>query len=249
MSNSTRYWSGSLGRTAKVIPVILRIWLPLAMLLVSVTVPAWARDTQHEKATKQLGSLVTSGGVEVNGAAAPAESTLFAGDSVTTREDGNATLTISGKGEFDIGPTTQVVFADDPRYLAQLTRGTVTFSSLAEHSNLGVRTGDYIVTVPPDVPSQTAATVERESDGSGLVSCTIGSVQVVAMEGDTSLALRAGQSTSLASEGGQAFAARTPSDPILAEPHKVVKKHLLRTFLIIAAGAGAAAGIVLATHH
>ena len=223
------------------------LWMFLAALFLCVAAPSWARGMPQEEPRALVGSLTVNGAVEVNGALVSTESMVFAGDSVATRENGRAALTIDGRGELDIAPRTRVVFSDDSRYLALVDRGTITFNAFGERSNLAVRVGDYIVGVAPGAPPQTAATVQREDDGSGLVSCAAGSVQVLAIQGDTSLSLEGGQSTSLDSENPR-LAAVTPSDPILQRPPRMVKKHWLRTVLILACGAAVAAAIV-ATHR
>lgn len=218
----------------------------MALLSFCLSAPAWARPMPQQNARRAIGSLTVTGGVELNGEVISTETTVYAGDSISTREDGAATLALGDRGEFEIGPLTQIVFRVDSQYAAQLNLGTVRFDALAEDSNLAVRAGDYIVSASPDAAAETAATVRRTSDGYGLVSCTKGSVHVVSLEGDTSLALRAGQSTSLAAPAGAVVVARVGADRI-REPIHAVKRHWLRTFLII--GAAATVAAVVATHH
>ena len=227
-------------------PFCLRICFLLAALF-PIAVPVLARGVPQRNARKPIGSLAASGPVQVNGSPASAGSLVFAGDSITTRDDSTATLTITGRGEFGIAPLTQIVFSGGPQYAAQLNLGSVTFDTFAPDSNLAVRAGDYVVTVAPDSLTDASVTVRRTTDGSGLVFCRKGSVQVQTLEGDTSLALEAGQSTSLAS-GMQAVAARVPADPILGPPSVAIKRHWLRTALIIGAGAAIVA-VIIATHH
>ena len=225
--------------------------LSLAALAFFAPAPAAAQANAHvvfeDRSRSPMGSLAATGGVEVNGAAVPAQSIVYAGDSITTHDNGTATLTISNRGEFELAPVTQVVFSDDSRYAAQLNLGTLTFDTLPG-SNLGVRAGEYVVAVAPDSLADTSATVRRTSDGAGLVSCAKGRVQVVALEGDTSLALGAGQSTSFAAETSK-ISAVLASDPIVA-PAARVRSHRLRTVLIIAGAAAAATAIaVIASEH
>lgn len=201
-----------------------------------------------ESAPSPMGSLAATGGVEVNGAPVSAQSTVYPGDSITTHDDGTATLTLSNQGKLELAPVTQVVFSDGSRYAAQLNLGALTFD-MFPGSNLAVRTGDYLVTVAPDSLADTSATLRRTSDGSALVSCDKGRVQVVALEGDTSLALQAGQSTSLAAESSE-ITAVVASDPVVAVAAGTVKHHRLRTVLIIAGAAAAATAIaVVAADH
>ena len=230
--------------TRRVIGPFLAALLVWASTPLSTPITAYAMP--QESARRLMGSLSAHGGVELNGALIIAESMVYTGDSVTTHDDGMATLTIGSKGEIEIAPLTQVVFSDSSQYAAQLNFGTVSFDSLADGASLVVRAGDYLVAPAPDALPNTSATVRRASDGSELVSCAKGGVQVIALEGDTSLALRAGQSTSLASVTN-AVAAFAPADPILAQP-KHARNHHLRTVLMIG-GAAAVAGLIIATRH
>lgn len=232
---------------ASTMPFHLPMRLFFYLLVFCVPVPAWARPVPQENARRPLGSLSVTGGVQINGAFVSSQSAVYAGDTVTTREDGEVTLTVRERGKFEIGPLTQVVFSDDSRFAAQLILGTVKFDALAEHSNLAVRAGDYVVSAAPGAVPEISATVRRTTDGSALVSCGKGSVQVVALQGDTSLALHAGQSASLASRG-DVVRAVVPADPILASPQHAVKRHWLRTVLIVGVAAGVTA-VIVASHH
>lgn len=230
---------------------VLTAGLFLAVLAFFAPVPAAAQANAQvvleKSARSPMGSLTAMGGVEVNGAGVPAKSLVYPGDSITTHGDGTATLTISDRGQFELAPVTQVIFGDDTRYAAQLNLGTLTFDTLPG-SNLGVRAGEYVVAVADGSFADTSATVRRTSDGAGLVSCAKGSVQVVALQGETSLALRAGQSTSLAAETSKITAVVAPQ-PFVA-PAGTVKRHTLRTVLIIASAAAAATAIaVIASEH
>lgn len=69
---------------------------------------------------QSLGSLNSSGDVFVNGSRAPSEVTIFPGDAVRTGETGTAILTTSGNNSFQIARQSQVVFAGDPHYFAEL---------------------------------------------------------------------------------------------------------------------------------
>lgn len=226
---------------------VLTLRLCVVLLLALPFFPSTPAQAQ-DNARQPMGTLTASGAVEVNGSAVAANSDVYAGDSITTRDGGTATLTINDEGKFEIAPLTQVIFAGRPQYAAQLNLGTLKFDAIAERSNLAIRAGDYVVRTAPDALPDTSATVRRTSDGSGLVSCAKGSVQVVALQGDTTLALRAGQSTSLALADKKVVTAYIPADPILATPRSV-NKHRLRTILIIASVAAVAAAVVIATHH
>ena len=54
---------------------------------------------------------------------APAESTVFTGDTVRTADTATATFTLSGKGSFGIASRTQLVFTGNQQYLAELKSG------------------------------------------------------------------------------------------------------------------------------
>jgi ferric-dicitrate binding protein FerR (iron transport regulator) len=238
MKNENRRWTKSRSRAAISRRVGLWPFLALPLLSFCVAAPEWAQSSPQANARQPLGSLTTSGSVDVNGAAAKAQLTVFIGDSITTHENGNAKLTLASGGALVVAPLSQVVFTDSQRYLAAVNKGAITINAPDGRSNFAVRTGDYIVTAAPGAPPQTAASIERESDGSGLVSCSTGSVQVLAIEGDTSLVLNAGQATSLAF-GDKTVEARAPTEPAVeAPPPKPSGRHWLR-FIIIAPAAAA----------
>lgn len=214
------------------------------MLFLFMEAPAWGQAIGQNSLRKPLGSLSTVGGVMVNSSAAAAGQTVFAGDSLTTNDSGIATVTISGKGAFKIAPNSQVEFPGSSRYSAQLKNGTVVMNTFIERSDVALRIGEYIVMAAPRA-QQAAAMVKQDSDGSGLVSCLAGEVQVLAIQGDTALFLQAGQSTSISS-GGQTVAVNAASPPTIpASTIPVVKKHWGWIMLGVA-GAGGAAGAALA---
>lgn len=218
----------------------------VVLLLVCASAPLLARAAPQENARKPIGSITTIGPVDINGSAVSTQSTVYAGDLIATHDGGDATVAIPDEGQFELAPVTQLIVSDGSRYAVQLSFGSVRFDTAAGGSNLAVRAGDYIVKVPPGTPPGTSATIRRTSDGAGLVSCAKGSVQVVAVEGDTSLGLVAGQSTSFASQNS-VVAAVVPANPILGPP-RAAKKHWLRTILIIGVAAGVAAAVI-AMHH
>lgn len=207
---------------------------------------ASAHPIQQQTERKPLGSLSVVGGVVVNDAPAQPGQTVFAGDILTTKDGASATFTVSGKGSFKIAPLSQVSFSENPRYVVELREGTVLVNTLTERSDLALRYADYVVMADPSA-AQAVIMVKREADGSGLVSCVSGGAHILAIQGDTSLFLKAGQSTSISPEGQAVTATATPppSPTFPSTPIHVVKKHWGWIVLGLA-GAGGAAGAALA---
>ncbi len=145
-----------------------------------------------------IGSLMTSGEVYVNETPAPSELTIFSGDSVRTGDSGTAMLTTEAKGSYQISNRSQVVFSGDPRYLAELKMGTIS----AESTSVGravVRAGDFVA-VPTVLNSQSVEKIERMADGSFLVTCSLGSIGIVTVEGAQGLFLEAGKSATISAK-------------------------------------------------
>lgn len=210
-------------------------------LLLMFALPAGASSLKQQRQPKPLGSLSVVGGVTVNGSPAQPAQTVFAGDTLATSNNGTATFTVSGQGSFKIAPLGQVSFSDDQRYIIELKRGTVVMNTFAAHSNLALRIGDYIVVADP-VAAQAAIVIKGQAGGSGLVSCLAGGAHILAMQGETSLSLEAGQSTSISPEEQTVAATATPPP---SRPRSSVKKDRLWIILGLA-GAGGAAGVALA---
>jgi hypothetical protein len=140
-----------------------------------------------------LGSLTTDGGAYVDETPAPSELTIFSGDSLRTGETGTAQLTTETNGSYQISPRSLVEFTGDPRYLAELKSGTISVKSMRGQGRAVVRAGEFVV-VPTILDSQTVAKIERMGDGSFLITCSMGNIGIVPMQGVPGLFLEAGQS-------------------------------------------------------
>jgi hypothetical protein len=222
----------------------------VALLLLLSPALAYSRALSQEQERRPLGSLSTVGEVYVNDSRAPAESTVFSGDILTTGQSGTATFAMSGKGTFKISSQGVLVFAGDPQYVAELKSGTVVMSSFAGATDIVLRAGNF--TVGPVVTEEhSTAKIDREADGSFLVSCLEGSVGVLPLKGAAGRFLQAGQALSISPEGELVapkqlpapLAAPTPSPaptPTTTPTTSGNKKSYKGWIILGLAGAGAA---------
>jgi hypothetical protein len=220
----------------------------MAFPLLLLAAPAAAQGGSPDAQRQSLGSLNSAGEVYVNETKAPSELTIFSGDTVRTGATGTAMLTSSGNNSFQIAAQSQVVFAGDPRYFAELKMGTV--SVKAQAGGAAVRAGKSAV-VPTNRNERTTATIARAADGSFVVTCSAGSVGILLLNQAQGLFLQAGQSARI-SATGELSAEQAPaaaSGP--SGTQSAGKSRSLWIYLGMAgAGAGAAAGVALAlTNH
>jgi SPOR domain len=200
---------------------------------------ALPQDQQKEP----IGVLTTTGDVYVNQAAAPLGSAIFAGDVLLTGRAGNATVTSDGKGTFKISPNTQVVFAADPQYIAELNSGSVVISSANGFTGITLRVGSSVVLAETEGERSTA-TVEAPSNGSFAITCLEGSVGVVSLEGPQGLFIRAGQSVDISPQGELSASnsrytssvPRTRVQPELAKPIASDTRNLIPPYTNSSAG-------------
>lgn len=213
----------------------------------------------QEQQGQALGSLTTVGEVYVNDATAPADSTIFAGDTLRTSGTGTATFTLSGKGSFQISPNTEIAFAG-PQYAAELKFGKVAMSSLNGATGINLRTGSSVVVAVAE-GEQSTSNIEAPSDGSFVVTCVSGSVGIIPLGGGKGIFIRMGQSANISAQG-QLFpmsrevsgakpeAAPPLAAPISEEPVPAARqKHGYMRWVLIGAGvagAGVAAAILTA---
>jgi ferric-dicitrate binding protein FerR (iron transport regulator) len=178
---------------------VLRLVPTIAMVFLLMAAAAQARTRSQEK--QPLGSLSSAGQVYVNGSPAPADATLFTGDTVRTGATGTATFTSSVEGTFQVLPGSQIAFNGGDQYLAELQAGAVVVSSQRGPQGLSVRSGSYTV-VGATEGELTSAKIEREADGSFAVTCLGGSVILVpAGEGSSGLLIQAGQMVDISPRG------------------------------------------------
>lgn len=221
----------------------------LALHLAFSPALAHGRLAAQGQQRQPLGSLSTIGEVYVNDARAPAESTVFSGDTLRTSEAGSATFVMSGKGSFKIAPQSQLVFAGDPGYVAELKSGTVVMSSFGGATDVILRIGNFVV-VQVLQGEQSAAKIAREADGSFLISCLDGSVGVIRLQGSSGQLLLVGQSATISLQG-DLVALKEPAAPSPASTTTATVKKKSHTGWIILGlvGGGAAGGAAAALGH
>jgi ferric-dicitrate binding protein FerR (iron transport regulator) len=188
-----------------------------------------------------LGSLSAAGNVYVNGSPAPAESTIFSGDTVLTSETGTATFSVSGKGSLKISPRTHLVFAGDPRYLAELTSGAAVLTSFAGATELSLKVGNFVVG-PVIQTEQSSSRIEKAAEGSFSIACLDGSVGVLPLQGAAGQVLRAGQTVQISAQGELG----TPQETSAPENQKAAKKKSYTGWIILGAAGAGAAGVAAA---
>jgi ferric-dicitrate binding protein FerR (iron transport regulator) len=218
---------------------------PLEMIGLSVLFvsgSAGARAAVHGQEREALGSLSSAGNVYVNGSLAPSESTVFSGDTVLTGDTGTATFSISGKGSLKISPQTHLAFANDPRYLAELTAGAVVMTSFAGATELSLKAGNFVV-APVIETEQSSSRIEKTGVGSFLIACLDGSVGVIPLQGTQGQVLRSGQTVEISSQGELGTPQETSTQPAAQKP---VKKSNRTEWIILGAAGAGAAGIAAA---
>ena len=210
---------------------------------------ASARAASRAQEHQPLGSLSTIGDVSVNGTPAPAEVTIFAGDTVLTGASGTATFTMSGKGSFKISQQTQIVFTGDPRFLAELVSGTVVMDSFAGSTDVTLKAGGFVV-APVIQIEASAARVDKTTSGSFAVACLDGSVGVIPLQGANGRVLSVGQSLQISAEGalGQTEEAANPPSTVTPVQKQAKNSHTGWIILGVAGAGAAGAAAALAGH-
>lgn len=165
-------------------------------LLLLVSVPAYAQTRSQNQAKEPLGSLTSVGEVFVNDSAAPAESTIFAGDRLRTGDTGTATFSISGKGTMKIASRSEVVFVGSYEFTAELKSGNVALSAVSGPNSIVLRVENFVL-VPSFHERFETTKVEQTANDAFLVSCLDGGVGVLTLEAKSGQFLQAGQSLSI----------------------------------------------------
>lgn len=218
-----------------------RIVIPVCVCLLA-TASAVSASPARQQQKQPLGSLSTVGNVYVNGSLAPSESTIFSGDAVLTGDTGVATFTMSGKGSFKLSPQTHVVFATESTYFAELTSGTVVMTTFAGATEIGLKTGNYVVS-PMVETQQSSSRIEKIADGSFAVACLDGSVGVIPIGGVSGQVLGAGQTVEISAEGILGAPHETSTQPP-AQPSAKTSNH--KKWIVYGIAGGGAAGVVAA---
>ena len=234
-------------KTKRTIGSGFTVWFIYVLALQLVLFPALAdgRAASQEQGKQPLGSLSSVGQVYVSNSVAPAESTIFTGDTLRTDEMATATFTISGKGSFEIASRSQLVFAGSQQYVAELKSGIVVMSSLSGPSGINLRIGNFVA-VAVNQEEQSTSKIEGAADGSFLISCSEGSVGIVPLEGPPNgTFLQAGQSVRISPQGEFSAApavASTTTTTSPTQPFPSAKKNSHTGWIILGVVAAGAVG-------
>ena len=245
----------------------MRVALLAAGLLGALPLMAGAPRAGRKAQNQALGSVTTVGPVTINGVPAPADLTIFPGDTLKTNDMGSAAFSIGGKGSFKLLSNSEIVFPPDPRYTAELKAGSVVMNSFNGATDISLRVGNYVV-APVIQAQQSTSQVVRHADGSFTVTCLEGSVGMIPLEGATGRVLQSGESVNILPSGELdiakvpgAAATQTPTpeskpspaeqasatQPPPATPVPAVQhKDKTKQYILIGVVAGGAVGIAAA---
>jgi hypothetical protein len=227
----------------------------LALQFVFLPALAHGRTSSQDQPKQALGSLISVGEVYVNDSPAPAESTIFSGDVLRTGAAGTATFVTSGRGSLKITSRSELLFAGNPQYVAQLKAGIVVMSSLSGPTGINLRAGNFVVVAVTE-GEQSTSKIETAGDGF-LVTCVEGSVGVLPTEGANGLFLQAGQSISISPQGELSAATplapppptTTPTPAQPSTPPAVQKKSYTGWIILGAAAAGGVGAVAALAGH
>jgi hypothetical protein len=190
----------------------MRVALLAAGLLCALPLMAGAPRAARKAQNQALGSMTTVGPVFINGVPAPADLTIFPGDTLKTGDMGSAAFSVSGKGAFKILSNSEMVFPPDPRYSAELKAGSVVMNSFNGSTDISLRVGNYVM-APVIEAQQSTSQVVRHADGSFTVTCLEGSVGLIPLEGATGRVLQSGESVNILPSGELDIAKATGAAP------------------------------------
>jgi hypothetical protein len=193
----------------------MRVALLGAGLFCALPLMAGAPRAARKAQNQALGSMTTVGPVYINGVPAPADLTIFPGDTLKTGDMGSAAFSVSGKGSFKILSNSEMVFPPDPRYSAELKAGSVVMNSFNGATDVSLRVGNYVV-APVIEAQQSTSQVVRHADGSFTVTCLEGSVGMIPLEGATGRVLQSGESIDILPSGELDIAKATGAAPAAA---------------------------------
>jgi ferric-dicitrate binding protein FerR (iron transport regulator) len=140
-----------------------------------------------------------------------------------------------------ISPTTELSFVPTERHFASLGQGTVGLRSLAGAINFQMQVGGFLVV--PVVEAEAAAEIRRFPNGSAQVTCSAGSVAVVALEETESVFLQPGQTAGISAEGKLIAALPSGTTPSRRNPEARHSKKRTGLIVLGVAGGGAAGAI------
>lgn len=224
------------------------------LLVLTVPIIAVARPSGRAQAQQPaLGSISTVGQVYVGGSVAPANATVFTGDTVRTDAASTATFTMSGRGSLQIAANTEMLFAGNQQYVAQLKSGIVVMDTLNGPSGISLRTGNFVV-VGVTQNEQSSARIEAGSDGSFRVNCVSGSVGVVPLEGaPNGNFLQPGQSVTISPQGVLSAPTATVATTAPPEAQPTIPQSAAKSkapwIILGVAAAGGGIGAAVALSH
>jgi hypothetical protein len=208
-----------------------------------LSAPAGAAAPAQDQGQRKypLGSLSATGEVYVNDKPVPVESTVFPGDTVRTGQNSTAIFTMTGNGTLKIGSLTQVALVGEPQFAAELQSGTAVIDSLSGPSGIKLRVGGVVV-VPAVRSRVTSAKIERQADGTYVVTCLDGDISTLALQGTAGRLLEAGEAVSVTPAGQMLVQKQSGGRSIASGMPGQLKGKSGWTLLTVAgAGAGAAA--------
>jgi hypothetical protein len=235
-------------RTAPAISfgLVLMLTFQVSLLTISASAASVSQDQAQSTKRQPLGSLTATGEVYVNNKLAPAESTVFVGDTIRTGEASTAIFTMTGNGTLKIGAQSQVVVSGDLEFAAELQSGTAVIDSISGPSGIKLRVGSFVV-VPAVRSRVTSARIEAQPAGAFQVTCLDGDISTLPVQGGSGRLLEAGQWVSISPGRGLVASKQSgvrSSGSSRSEPFKG------RTgwTLLGLAGAGAGAAALVLTH-
>lgn len=219
----------------------------VAAILLSAPAKAAAAAQEAQNSRKYpLGSLSATGEVYVNDKPVPVESTVFPGDTVRTGENSTAVFTMTGNGTLKIGAQTQVAFPGEPQFAAELETGTAVIDSISGPSGIKLRVGGVVV-VPAVRSRVTSAKIERQADGTFLVTCLDGDISTLSLQGTAGRLLEAGEGVSV-TPSGQMLVQKQSGGKSLGSGMPGQLKGTKGWTLLGLAGAGAGAAALVLGH-
>ncbi len=226
--------------------LILMLTLQVSVLTTSADSASVSQEQTQSTKRQPLGSLTATGEVYVNDKVAPAESTVFVGDTIRTGEASTAIFTMTGNGTLKIGAQSQVVISGDPQFATELQSGTAVIDSISGPSGIKLRVGNFAV-VPAVRSRVTSAKIEAQPGGTFQVTCLTGDISTLPLQGGSGQLLEAGQSVS--SSPGRGLVAQKQSGLKLSgSSHTEALKGRTGWTLFGLAGAGAGAAALALTH-
>jgi len=232
-ARSQRQKANCVART--ILAVVLTMGLQGSFLSAPASGAAPTQDQAQNSRKYPLGSLSATGEVYVNDKPVPVESTVFPGDTVRTGENSTAVFTMTGNG---------TSLAGDPQFVAELQTGTAVIDSLSGPSGIKVRVGGVVV-VPAVRSRVTSAKIERQADGTFLVTCLDGDISTLSLEGTAGRLLEAGQAVGVTPSGQMLVQKQSGGKSLGSGVPGTLKGKKGWTLLGLAGGGAGVAAVVL----